>query len=338
MIQFTQIYEKSVRKVLTFFGLVLLLNSCATKSTSLFEFQNQSVHKESNRATASVLEIEKKSVYILGIFTTGEYDRFEGNIFDQLRISLYSEARYKYPEYELTNVSQEESYRFFKTTYLVKGQLISKNQIKERFDLMSGVLAEVTPKEADETRVKIIPEEVQADEAEVLGQEPDVDVASTEDVVEMLEQVIKEEPSEVADPVVILEEPVEIAESVAIVQESQFQAEPSSTQVEEAPTDVTENTRDEDQLVSPPTNRKEFREESELKDSPRMGKTVYIVACFKREGFVEEKVELTQVEVGFPLAYYKTDKWIRVYLDGEFNNVIEAKEVFDEAWPIQYGR
>jgi len=71
--------------------------------------------------------------------------------------------------------------------------------------------------------------------------------------------------------------------------------------------------------------------------SPLMGKTVYIVASFPRQGFVEEKVKITQAEVGYPLAYYKTDRWIRVYLDGEFNNVIEAMEVFDDAWPIQYG-
>ena len=341
MVQFSQIYEKSVRKVLTFFGLVLLLNSCATKSTSLFELQSQSAVQEAQYSATPIIEIEKKSVYILGIFTSGEYDRFEGNIFDQLRISLYSEARYKYPEYKLTNVSQEESYRFFKTTYSVKGQLVSDKQIRERLDLMSGALAEVPPSEADETPVNIvIPEEVEVDEAEVLGQEPDVDVASTEEVVEMFEEVIKQEPSEIAKPVAIIEEPSEITEPVAIVEEPQIEEEPSSPLIEEEPIAVVENVQDEEQEESSDSVaiQEEIIEAPKLEASPLMGKTVYIVACFQRQGFVEEKVEITQAEVGFPLAYYKTDKWIRVYLDGEFNNVIEAKEVFDDAWPIQYGR
>ena len=82
MVQLSQIYEKSVRQVLAFFGLILLLNSCASKSTSLFELQNQSVLNESKQTSNPTIQIEKKSVYILGIFTTGEYDRFEGNIFD----------------------------------------------------------------------------------------------------------------------------------------------------------------------------------------------------------------------------------------------------------------
>lgn len=341
MVQFSQIYEKSVRKVLTFFGLVLLLNSCATKSTSLFELQSQSAVQEAQYSATPIIEIEKKSVYILGIFTTGEYDRFEGNIFDQLRISLYSEARYKYPEYKLTNVSQEESYRFFKTTYLVKGQLVSDKKIRERLDLMSGALSEVPPSEADETPVNIvIPEEVEVDEAEVLGQEPDVDVASTEEVVEMLEEVLKTEPSEIVEPVAIIEEPSEITEPVAIVEEPQIEEEPSSPLIEEESIAVAEIVQDEEQEEpsAPIAIQEEIIQAPKPEASPLMGKTVYIVACFQLQGFVEEKVEITQAEVGFPLAYYKTDKWIRVYLDGEFNNVIEAKEVFDDAWPIQYGR
>ena len=341
MVQFSQIYEKSVRKVPTFFGLVLLLNSCATKSTSLFELQSQSTVQEAQYSATPIIEIEKKSVYILGIFTTGEYDRFEGNIFDQLRISLYSEARYKYPEYKLTNVSQEESYRFFKTTYLVKGQLVSDKKIRERLDLMSGALAEVPPSEADETPVNIvIPEEVEVDEAEVLGQEPDVDVASTEEVVEMLEEVLKTEPSEIVEPVAIIEEPSEITEPVAIVEEPQIEEETSSPLIEEESIAVAEIVQDEEQEEpsAPIAIKEEIIQAPKLEASPLMGKTVYIVACFQLQGFVEEKVEITQAEVGFPLAYYKTDKWIRVYLDGEFNNVIEAKEVFDDAWPIQYGR
>lgn len=300
MVQLSQIYEKSVRKVLAFFGLILLLNSCASKSTSLFELQNQSVLNESKQTSNPTIQIEKKSVYILGIFTTGEYDRFEGNIFDQLRISLYSEARYKYPDYELTNVSQEESYRFFKTTYSVKGQLVSNKQMRERLHLISGALAQLPPSEPSEGVTNaIIPEETQVEEIVVSDQKSSMEIASTQEVVKMFEKVVNQEPSEIIEPVAIIEEP-------------QIEEIPVTTLIDEEPIVLNEV-------------------------SPLMGKTVYIVASFPRQGFVEEKVEITQAEVGYPLAYYKTDRWIRVYLDGEFNNVIEAMEVFDDAWPIQYG-
>ena len=300
MVQLSQIYEKSVRKVLAFFGLILLLNSCASKSTSLFELQNQSVLNESKQTSNPTIQIEKKSVYILGIFTTGEYDRFEGNIFDQLRISLYSEARYKYPEYELTNVSQEESYRFFKTTYSVKGQLVSNKQMRERLHLISGALAQFPPSEPYEAATNTTTsEETQVEELVVSDQKSSTEVASTQEVLKMFETVVNQEPSEIIEPVTIAEEP----------------------QIEEIPVSIM---IDEEPIVL-----------NEV--SPLMGKTVYIVASFPRQGFVEEKVEITQAEVGYPLAYYKTDRWIRVYLDGEFNNVIEAMEVFDDAWPIQYG-
>mgnify|MGYP001176190532 CR=1 FL=1 len=300
MVQLSQIYEKSVRKVLAFFGLILLLNSCASKSTSLFELQNQSVLNESKQTSNPTIQIEKKSVYILGIFTTGEYDRFEGNIFDQLRISLYSEARYKYPEYELTNVSQEESYRFFKTTYSVKGQLVSNKQMRERLHLISGALAQFPPSEPYEAATNTTTsEETQVEELVVSDQKSSTEVASTQEVLKMFETVVNQEPSEIIEPVTIAEEP----------------------QIEEIPVSIM---IDEEPIVL-----------NEV--SPLMGKTVYIVASFPRQGFVEEKVKITQAEVGYPLAYYKTDRWIRVYLDGEFNNVIEAMEVFDDAWPIQYG-
>jgi len=447
MVQLSQIYEKSVRKVLAFFGLILLLNSCASKSTSLFELQNQSVLNESKQTSNPTIQIEKKSVYILGIFTTGEYDRFEGNIFDQLRISLYSEARYKYPEYELTNVSQEESYRFFKTTYSVKGQLVSNKQMRERLHLISGALAQSLPSE-DDTNA-ITPVETQREELVVSDQKSSMEIASTQEVVKMFEKVVNQEPFEIIEPVAIIEEPQieevpssafidqepsnateepkeaeeffesvvnqepsEIIESVAIVEEPQIEEIPSTALVDQEPITVIEQPEEAEEFfesvanqepsetiesvaiveepqieeipssalvdqgpiaaIDEPKEAVEFfesvanQEPSEIIEpvaiieepqieeipvttlideepivsnevSPLMGKTVYIVASFPRQGFVQEKVEITQAEVGYPLAYYKTDRWIRVYLDGEFNNVIEAMEVFDDAWPIQYG-
>ena len=400
MVQLSQIYEKSVRKVLAFFGLILLLNSCASKSTSLFELQNQSVLNESKQTSNPTIQIEKKSVYILGIFTTGEYDRFEGNIFDQLRISLYSEARYKYPEYELTNVSQEESYRFFKTTYSVKGQLVSNKQMRERLHLISGALAQLPPSKPSEGVTNaIIPEETQVEEIVVSDQKSSMEIASTQEVVKMFEKVVNQEPSEIIEPVAIIEEPQieevlssalvnqepinaidepkeaeeffesvvnqepsEIIESVAIVEEPQIEEIPSSALVDQELITAIDEPMEAVEFFESVVNQEPSEiiepvgiiEESQIEEipvttlideepivlnevSPLMGKTVYIVASFPRQGFVEEKVEITQAEVGYPLAYYKTDRWIRVYLDGEFNNVIEAMEVFDDAWPIQYG-
>ena len=400
MVQLSQIYEKSVRKVLAFFGLILLLNSCASKSTSLFELQNQSVLNESKQMSNPTIQIEKKSVYILGIFTTGEYDRFEGNIFDQLRISLYSEARYKYPEYELTNVSQEESYRFFKTTYSVKGQLVSNKQMRDRLHLISGALAQFPPSESSEGVTNaIIPEETQVEELVVSDQKSSMEIASTQEVVKMFEKVVNQEPSEIIEPVAIIEEPQieevlssalvdqepinaidepkeaeeffesvvnqepsEIIEPVGIIEESQIEEVPSSTFVDQELITVIEEPEVAEEFFESAVNQEPSEitepvaiiEELQIEEipmttlideesivlnevSPLMGKTVYIVASFPRQGFVEDKVKITQAEVGYPLAYYKTDRWIRVYLDGEFNNVIEAMEVFDDAWPIQYG-
>ena len=350
MVQLSQIYEKSVRKVLAFYGLILLLNSCASKSTSLFELQNQSVLNESKQTSNPTIQIEKKSVYILGIFTTGEYDRFEGNIFDQLRISLYSEARYKYPEYELTNVSQEESYRFFKTTYSVKGQLVSNKQMRERLHLISGALAQFPPSESSEGVTNaIIPEETQVEELVVSDQKSSMEIASTQEVVKMFEKVVNQEPSEIIEPVAIIEEPqIEEVLSSALVDQEPITEIEEPEEVEEffesavnqEPSEIIESATiiEEPQIEEIPVTTLIDEEPIVLNEvSPLMGKTVYIVASFPRQGFVEEKVAITQAEVGYPLAYYKTDRWIRVYLDGEFNNVIEAMEVFDDAWPIQYG-
>ena len=450
MVQLSQIYEKSVRKVLAFYGLILLLNSCASKSTSLFELQNQSVFNESKQTSNPTIQIEKKSVYILGIFTTGEYDRFEGNIFDQLRISLYSEARYKYPEYELTNVSQEESYRFFKTTYSVKGQLVSNKQMRERLHLISGALAQFPPSEPFEGVTNaIMPEETEVKELVVSDQKSSMEIASTQEVVKMFEKVVNQEPSEIIEPVAIIEEPQieevpssalidqepsnateepkeaeeffesvvnqepseiiepvgiieepqieeipssalvdqelitaidepmeaveffesvvnqepsEIIEPVGIIEESQIEEVPSSALIDQEPITEIEEPEEVEEFFESAVNQEPSEiiepvaiiEEPQIEEipvttlideepivlnevSPLMGKTVYIVASFPRQGFVEEKVAITQAEVGYPLAYYKTDRWIRVYLDGEFNNVIEAMEVFDDAWPIQYG-
>jgi len=107
---------------------------------------------------------------------------------------------------------------------------------------------------------------------------------------------------------------------------------------------VTAPTKQEhEELEMPEEYNKEEKEDFSPKNTTSLigtipAKTVYIVACFKLDGFVEEKVTITQEEIGHPVAYYRTDKWIRVYLDAEFTNVQEAKQVWREAWPITFGR
>ena len=169
------------------------------------------------------------------------------------------------------------------------------------------------------------------------------------EAVEFFESAVNQEPSEIIEP-------------VGIIEESQIEEVPSSALVDQEPITVIEQPEEAEEFFESAVNQEPSEiiepvaiiEEPQIEEipvtimideepivynevSPLMGKTVYIVASFPRQGFVEEKVEITQAEVGYPLAYYKTDRWIRVYLDGEFNNVIEAMEVFDDAWPIQYG-
>lgn len=390
MVQFTQIYEKSLLKNMSFFAVILLLSSCASQSTSLFQLRDQQDSQSFELSEYGEKEIQKSSVYFLGIFTSGEYDRFESNIFDQLRVSLHSEARFRYPEYELVNVKQLEEYRWFKTTYTVKGELISKYSVKQKMDLMTnGIALEGIPSK----------ESINAVEFPAISNPTTMDTISFsakskapkgvssrfapegKEVVEALEEakqsldtlenislpkdnqilVIEVSDTNVVDALANEIEPISI-ESLPLIPDSVeviasaplIDEEPVAEYPEpEEPEEITfeESTQTPDPAAEPAEKSDEYpiqvAEEEVEEVAPKNttslvgtnpNKTVYIVACFQLNGFDEEKVTITQGEIGHPLAYYRTDKWIRVYLDAEFANVQEAKQVWNEAWPLQFGK
>ena len=389
MVQFTQIYEKTLLKSMSFFAVLLLLSSCASQSTSLFELRDQQDSQSFELSEYGEKEIQKSSVYFFGIFTSGEYDKFESNIFDQLRVSLHSEARFRYPEYELVNVKQLEEYRWFKTTYTVKGELISKYSVKQKMDLMTNGLAlegipskdSLNPMESPaisnpiavdtisfSTKSKapkgvssrfapegkevaeVLEEAKQSlDSLENMSLPKDNEIVAIEvsdtNVVDALANeiepisieslpLIPDSVEVIASAPLIDEEPIdenlapEETEEIAVAEIPQT-TEPLAQQEEKTDEYIIEITAEEEEMSSPKNTT------SLVGTVPP--KTVYIVACFQLNGFVEEKVVITQEQIGHPLAYYRTDKWIRVYLDAEFANVQEAKQVWFEAWPLPFG-
>jgi hypothetical protein len=390
MVQFTQIYEKSLLKSMSFFAVLLLLNSCASQSTSLFELRDQQDSQSFELSEYGEKEIQKSSVYYLGVFTAGEYDRFESNIFDQLRVSLHSEARFRYPEYELVNVKQLEEYRWFKTTYTVKGELISKYSVKQKMDLMTNGIAleEIPSKEslnamespaisnptskdtisfsakskapkgvssrfAPEGKevAEVLEEAKQSlDTLENMSLPKDNEIVAIEvsdaNVVDALANEIL--PISV-DSLPLIPDSVEVIASAPLIDEEPVVETPEPEEPEEIAAE--EPAQAPEPVAQPAEKSNEYpiqvAEEEVEEVAPKnttslVGtvppKTVYIVACFQLNGFVEEKVTITQEEIGHPLAYYRTDKWIRVYLDAEFANVQEAKQVWNEAWPLQFGK
>ena len=90
-------------------------------------------------------------------------------------------------------------------------------------------------------------------------------------------------------------------------------------------------------LVRETEKKDEVKQLGRLESEAMSGETVYIVACFQKEGFVEEKVLITEEELGHPLKYYVTDKWIRVYLS-DVRSSQEAKSIYFESWPCRYGK
>ena len=389
MVQFTQIYEKTLLKSMSFFAVLLLLSSCASQSTSLFELRDQQDSQSFELSEYGEKEIQKSSVYFFGIFTSGEYDKFESNIFDQLRVSLHSEARFRYPEYELVNVKQLEEYRWFKTTYTVKGELISKYSVKQKMDLMTNGLAlegipskdSLNPMESPAISNPIAVDTISFSTKSKAPKGVSSRFAPEgKEVAEVLEEAkqsldslenmslpkdneivaIEVSDTNVVDALANEIEPISI-ESLPLIPDS-VEVIASAPLIDEEPIDenLAPEETEEIAVAEIPQTTEHLAQQGEMTDeyaieitaeeeemsSPKnttslVGtvppKTVYIVACFQLNGFVEEKVVITQEQIGHPLAYYRTDKWIRVYLDAEFANVQEAKQVWFEAWPLPFG-
>lgn len=294
----TQIYEKTYVRVCFVFVLCFVFNSCITStlSTATLDLSDrQSVKGDSiNRVT-----LEKQSVYYFGTLTFNRYDRFESNIFDQLRISLYSEARYIYPDFDLVEISQNQKYRFFKTTYSVTGVLVRKTVIKNRLKLLTHSQENNTI-EPEEREKK-----TSANDQIVLKSQKESRFLETDYVN------VEIENDRLSSASVRPEN--DLSERIRIV------------------------TEDSSKAITVENITNVWSDENIAVQTDLTGKVVYVVACFKPKRFDEEKFLITQKEVGFPLSYYTTGKWVRIYLKGEFENWKEAKSIAQEAWPITYG-
>ena len=294
----TQIYEKTFVRVCYVLVLCTVFNSCITSTTSTATLNlndRQSVQSDSiNRVT-----LEKHSIYYFGILTFNQYDRFESNIFDQLRISLYSEARYIYPEFNLTEISQTQKYRFFKTTYTVTGVLVRKTVVKNRLNLLTHSQENNTI-ETVERKKKTTTNNRLANQSQKESRFLETDNVNADTENDYLKTSS-------------LSQDNDLSERIRIV------------------------TEDSSKVITAENTANIWSDENSAVQTDLTGKVVYVVACFKPKRFDEEKFLITQKEVGFPLSYYKTDKWVRIYLKGEFENWKEAKSIAQEAWPITYG-
>ena len=136
MVRFFQIYKKAFAfNVLTIL-LGIVLNSCASKTTDLFSKTDSNALEDKLLPKASVVPIDKSCTYYFGFISTGEYDKFDSNIYDQLRGSLLSEARYNYPDYDVQNLSQSEQKGLVKTVYKVEADLVLRKAIREKLNLI----------------------------------------------------------------------------------------------------------------------------------------------------------------------------------------------------------
>ena len=369
MVRFFQIYKKAFAfNVLTIL-LGIALNSCASKTTDLFSKTDSTDLQDKLLPKASVVPINKSCAYYFGFISTGEYDKFDSNIYDQLRGSLLSEARYNYPDYDVQNLSQSEQKGLLKTVYKVEADLVLRKAIREKLNLIVNHTA-INTVQLDSSKSKELPAANQPSGENIDSRAKEKPLALKEEfsgeaekLVVLLEKV-KSETSQVttADEEksvfgssnpdnrgiqeekkntirVITEVGLSSLDTVVNVLKSVKGTEKKDT--DSGVTDL--GLPNHDTEVNVLTSVRETEKKDEVKQLERVesevmsGETVYIVACFQKEGFVEEKVLITEEELGHPLKYYVTDKWIRVYLS-DVRSSQEAKSIYFESWPCRYGK
>jgi|TARA_B110000879_G_C11165148_1_gene510824 hypothetical protein len=342
MVRFFQIYKKAsvIHSILLTLGVSLI--SCASKSTDLFIDSSNSLTNEHLLSKPTAIQLEQSSVYYLSIFTSGEFDKFESNIFDQLRISLFSQARYRYPEYELLNVAQFEDKNLFKTRYTVKGDLILKKTIREKMNLIIHHQPFIARLDSNDTTTSKIKETASAEslDSAMFFNEAHLEAVRTIEVEELAELLVID-MSDSTIKTTLTSEAVTNKEYDVKKEEKSQQVTPLSSK------DLKDIILAEPQALKPSSvdNDTKTIEPNELlatkvlrySDKNRNGETVYIVACFRKDGFVEEKVFVTEKEIGYPVEYYVTDKWIRVYLK-DVASSSQAKAIFYESWPCAFGK
>jgi hypothetical protein len=364
MVRFSQIYKKAFAFNVLIILLGIALNSCASKTTDLFSKTDKTALEDKLLPRASVVPIDKTCIYYFGFITTGKYDKFDSNIYDQIRGSLLSEARYNYPDYDVQNLSQSEQKGLLKTVYKVKADLVLRKAIRDKLNLIVNHTERSTVP-LDFSKSKVLPAANQplGETIDTTAKEKPLALkeefySEAEKLVLLLEKV-KSETSQVTSKVDkksvsgirnIQEE--EIKDTDRVITElggsdldTVVNAFTSVKETEKKDTDsvVTEfGLSNLDTVVNAFTSVKETEKKDGLKQLERVesevmsGKTVYIVACFQKEGFLEEKVLITEEELGHPLKYYVTDKWIRVYLS-DVRSSQEAKSIYFESWPCRYG-
>lgn len=296
-------------------ALGFLSNSCVTESEIL-------VNRTDSNPQLSVfsnnqITIRKTSKYYLGLFTFGEYDKYESNIYGQLRMSLYSEARFKYPDYDLFNIEQFDSINFYSKTYIVQGSLIKKVSLQNKMNLIvnhkqsekgdelaklkSSLFKDSTVVEKTETDTsKLVLTELTADSAFAVEVNHDAKKSTHVDTLgSELNKTIKTESISIVTPARIIEKT--ITGSNTVLQAEIINHEKDVTAVTENPS------------------------------------IIYIVACFNRQTFTEDKFSITEQDIDHPLEYYFTKKWVRIYLKGEIKDLQAARLIYKEAWPCRYG-
>ncbi|CAI8200945.1 MAG: Uncharacterised protein [Flavobacteriaceae bacterium] len=339
MVRFFQIYKKAFAfNVLTIL-LGVALNSCASKTTDLFLKTDSTALEDKLLPKVSVVPIDKSCTYYFGFFSTGEYDKFDSNIYDQLRGSLLSEARYNYPDYDVQNLSQSEQKGLLKTVYKVEADLVLRKAIREKLNLI-----------VNHTAINTV--QLDSSESEELPAANQLFSESIDTNAKEKPLALKEEFYGEAEKLVVLLEKVKSETTQLKTTDDEKSVSISSYTDNREIHEEKKNTisvitevglPNHDTELNVLTSVRETEKKDEVKQLERVesevmsGETVYIVACFQKEGFVEEKVLITEEELGHPLKYYVTDKWIRVYLS-DVRSSQEAKSIYFESWPCRYGK
>ena len=369
MVRFFQIYKKAFAFSVLTILLGTALNSCASKTTDLFLKTDSTALEDKLLPKMSVVPIDKSCTYYFGFFSTGEYDKFDSNIYDQLRGSLLSEARYNYPDYDVQNLSQSEQKGLLKTVYKVEADLVLRKVIREKLNLIVNHTA-INTVQLDSSESKELPAANQlfSESIDTSAKEKPLALkeefyGEAEKLVVLLEKVksetsqLKTTDDEKSVSISSNTDNREIHEekknTISVItdlglpnHDTELNVLTSVRETEKKDTDsvITDlGLPNHDTEANVLTLVRETEKKDEVKQLGRLeseamsGETVYIVACFQKEGFVEEKVLITEEELGHPLKYYVTDKWIRVYLS-DVRSSQEAKSIYFESWPCRYGK
>ena len=353
MIRFFQIYKKAFAFNVLIIVLGVGLSSCVSKTTDLFLNTKSKSLEDKLLPKPVTVSIDKSCTYYLGVFSAGEYDKFDSNIYDQLRGSLFSEARYNYSDYDIHNLSQSEQGGLFKTVYRVEADLVLREVIRDKMNLIVNHTLRITSNFDSTESITETSNTLTLGDSNVSSAEEKSLAVQDEFTIEAEKPLALKEGlySEEEKLAVLLEKGKNQNPQVSTAEKAINFSSISTLegrQVEEVEVKVTDNEAADLDYTAPdslaatatsaqvPDNTTEYKELEQPELTEMTGKTVYIVACFQKASFIEEKVWITQEEIGHPLKFYVTDKWVRVYLN-DVRSLLEAKAIYYESWPCRYG-